>query len=172
MNADDEAILDKIIMREGDYVNHPGDRGGPTRWGVTQETLTVFRGKPVSVDDVKNLSITEARDLLRQKYLVNAGFGQIEDIRLRGFVVDTAVNHGIVGAVRLLQKALKVPVDGIFGPVTLKALKDMSAPKTHLRMIGQRAIYYGQIITKDKSQGVFAAGWMARLNDCIEEFLK
>ncbi len=28
--------LDALILREGDYVNHPADRGGATRWGITE----------------------------------------------------------------------------------------------------------------------------------------
>ena len=28
-------LIDQLIAREGDYVDHPADRGGPTRWGIT-----------------------------------------------------------------------------------------------------------------------------------------
>ncbi|WP_313906556.1 glycosyl hydrolase 108 family protein, partial [Shewanella algae] len=28
--------INEVIEREGGYVNHPDDLGGPTRWGVTQ----------------------------------------------------------------------------------------------------------------------------------------
>lgn len=27
-------LITDVIHREGDYVNHPSDRGGPTRWGI------------------------------------------------------------------------------------------------------------------------------------------
>lgn len=167
----DDEIIDKIIEREGGFVNNPNDHGYATKFGITQETLTVFRGGPVSVEDVKQLSVAEARQIYKQKFIVNAGFGKIADDRLRAFVIDSAVNHGIVMAVKLLQRALHVPDDGILGPQTIKAVAEASTPKLHLQMIGQRAMFYGRIIKKDPSQSVFAEGWMARLNDCIEEFL-
>ncbi|HYI42384.1 MAG TPA: glycosyl hydrolase 108 family protein, partial [Sphingomicrobium sp.] len=28
-------LVDALIEREGGYVNHPADRGGPTCWGIT-----------------------------------------------------------------------------------------------------------------------------------------
>lgn len=171
MAVTDDEIVNAIIQREGDYVDHPADKGGPTRWGVTLETLTVFRGKACNADDVRHLSVNEARDIYKQKYIVNAKFGQLKDDRLKAFVIDSAVNHGIVMAVKLLQRAVGVPDDGILGPVTLEAIEEKGSIKTHLRMIGQRGIFYGRIVKKDPSQCVFIEGWMNRLNDCIEEFI-
>ena len=31
-----ERLIDALIEREGGYVDHPGDKGGPTRFGITQ----------------------------------------------------------------------------------------------------------------------------------------
>jgi lysozyme family protein len=33
MNITD--LIDRLIAREGGYVDHPADRGGATRWGIT-----------------------------------------------------------------------------------------------------------------------------------------
>ena len=30
------ALIDRVIAREGDYSDHPADRGGATRWGITE----------------------------------------------------------------------------------------------------------------------------------------
>lgn len=35
-----DEMIDAIIRREGGYVNHPADRGGPTRYGITMATLS------------------------------------------------------------------------------------------------------------------------------------
>ncbi len=36
MTKDD--IFNAILGKEGGYVNHPDDKGGPTNWGITQAT--------------------------------------------------------------------------------------------------------------------------------------
>jgi lysozyme family protein len=36
MTADQ--IIEGILGKEGGYVDHPSDKGGPTRWGITQTT--------------------------------------------------------------------------------------------------------------------------------------
>jgi len=33
-NADIDQLIEDVIEREWDYVDHPADRGGPTRWGL------------------------------------------------------------------------------------------------------------------------------------------
>ena len=45
-----EQILDDILRREGGYVNHPADRGGPTNFGITAQTLGNWRqlGRPTT----------------------------------------------------------------------------------------------------------------------------
>ena len=42
-----EKLIDDVIAVEGDYSNHPADRGGPTRWGVTE---AVARAHPYNGD--------------------------------------------------------------------------------------------------------------------------
>jgi lysozyme family protein len=67
MNAID-TILDEIIRREGGYVNHPADRGGPTKYGITAQTLGRWRklDRPATATEVKALTETEARAIYRQ----------------------------------------------------------------------------------------------------------
>ena len=31
-----DRLIEEVIEREGGYVDHPADRGGPTRWGITE----------------------------------------------------------------------------------------------------------------------------------------
>ena len=33
---DVDQLIDAVIDREGGYVDHPADKGGPTRFGITQ----------------------------------------------------------------------------------------------------------------------------------------
>jgi len=73
---DIDAILDRIIRREGGYVNHPADRGGATNFGITAQTLGNWRklGRPATVAEVMALTETEARAIYRQQYIAGPGF--------------------------------------------------------------------------------------------------
>ncbi len=39
----ERASLDKLLVHEGGYVNHPKDPGGPTNKGVTQRVYEAYR---------------------------------------------------------------------------------------------------------------------------------
>ena len=40
MTADQ--IIEDHSAKEGGYVDHPSDKGGPTRWGITQTTARAW----------------------------------------------------------------------------------------------------------------------------------
>jgi lysozyme family protein len=161
-------IIDGILVREGGYVDHPADKGGPTKFGITQATLAEWRGKPCSADDVRALTENEAREIYREQYIVRPGFLGIENEAVRALAVDSAVNHGVKPAVKLLQTAARVFPDGIFGPNTRDAVNRMTPSVLYRRLCAARVRLYGQIITKNPSQAVFAAGWSARVAEFIE----
>jgi len=162
-----EDILDDIIRREGGYVDHPADRGGPTRYGITLATLADWRNRKVTDEDVKNISETEAREIYRQRYLIAPGLHKIQDEKVKALAVDCAVNHGPRNAVKMLQEAAHVFADGVLGPKTEYAVNRMDASALYRRLCAERAKFYGRLITKDPSQAVFAAGWMNRLAEFI-----
>jgi len=169
----DETIIDAILKREGSaYTNHPADKGGPTKYGITQGTLSEWYGRAATVAEVRALTESAAREIYQQNYIRKPGFDVVQDARLRGLLVDCGVNHGPRTAIKLLQRALGVADDGVFGPVTKAALaKSWStewASKLYYLLAAQRIRLYGRIITDNPSQAVFAAGWAARCAEFLE----
>lgn len=162
-------IIDRILIREGGYVDHPADRGGPTNHGITQETLSNWRKRPASVDDVRNLSRPEAKQIYQRRYVEDPGYLSIQSDPVRALTIDCAVNHGPERATKLLQLAAHVFPDGKFGPLTQAAVNRMTPTALYRRLCAQRARFYGEIITRNPSQAVFAAGWMNRLAEFIED---
>jgi lysozyme family protein len=167
----DSEIIDAIIEREGGYVDDPADSGGPTKFGITQATLTLWKGHPVTAEDIRQLSVNEAREIYRQKYVVEPGFGAIQDDRLRSLLIDTGVNHSPKRAIEMLQRALGLKDDGVLGPQTRGALKIESPGKLWVKLMGERIAAYGRLITDKPSQAKFAAGWMARMKGLLDDFV-
>ena len=164
-----ETIIDGILRREGGWVDHPADRGGPTKYGITLRTLSRWRGSRAVAEDVRSLTRGQARRIYRHLYIEKPGFDRIEDPRLRALAVDCAVHHGVSRAARWLQRAAGVKRDGRCGPLTLGAVNAAPASPLRMRILASRARSFGRIITGDPSQAAFAAGWMTRLAKFIEE---
>lgn len=165
----DDDLISRIIEREGGLVDHPADRGGITKFGITQATLAAHRKGPASEDDVRNLSVTEAREIYRERYIVGPGLHRIASEALRAVLVDYGVHSGPGTAVRALQRTLGVVVDGVIGPDTEQRANLLDGRRLALRVLARRAQHFGEIITKDPKQAVFAHGWMNRLAEQIVE---
>jgi lysozyme family protein len=61
-------MLNDVLQKEGGDVNNSADRGGPTKYGITQATLSKFLERAVTSEDVKNLDIGTARDIYELRY--------------------------------------------------------------------------------------------------------
>ncbi len=164
-----DETIDAVLRREGGFVDHPADRGGPTKYGVTQDTLSAWRGAPATPADVAGISTAEARRIYKKLYIQDPRFDRIDDERLRMLVVDCAVNHGVGWATRRLQEAVGADVDGVVGPLTLSAVNAADPAAVYRRLLAARCRFYGRLIANDPSQAAFAAGWTARLAEFIEE---
>lgn len=126
----DEAI-DELIAREGDYVNNPADKGGPTRWGITE---AVARAQGYA-GDMRTLPREAAAAIYRRLYWLRPGYGEVarQAPEVAAELFDTAVNMGPETATGFFQRALNalnrdgrdyadIVVDRHIGPQTLAAL--------------------------------------------------
>ena len=101
---DIDALIDTVIGREGGYSNHPADRGGATRWGITEAVARAhgYRG------DMRGFPRDEAVGIYRRIYWSRPGFDRIADNapEIAAELFDTGVNMGPAVAVSFLQRAL------------------------------------------------------------------
>jgi lysozyme family protein len=126
-----ERLLEALIEREGGYVDHPADRGGPTRYGITEAVARAhgYRGP------MRLVPRDEAQAIYRRLYWLRPRFDQVATRapRIAAELFDTGVNMGPAVAANFLQRALTalnregrdfadlVP-DGRIGGQTLAAL--------------------------------------------------
>jgi len=167
-----DALIDRLLVREGGYVNHAADRGGPTNFGITQATLSAWRGRPVSPEEVRAMDQSTARAIYRDRYLTRPGFDGIQDPELQEFVFDYAVNSGPGAAAKGLQTALqgmnlyKGEIDGGFGPQSQAALRACNnIPELYYRTKCERYELFLRFIGHDPAQAVFATGWANRMDE-------
>ena len=158
-------ILDQILIREGwpAYTDHPQDRGGPTKGGITLATLTAARGHHTTIADLQALTKTEALRIYQDRYVDTHGIHKIPDDRLLGMVVDDAVLSGPGVAVQDLQQAVGATVDGVIGVQTLGAIQQLGYRETLAETVIVRAMRMVRIVQKDPGQLVFLGGWMSRV---------
>jgi lysozyme family protein len=134
-------LIDALIDREGGYANHPADRGGPTKYGITEAVARAhgYRGA------MRNLPRDEAAAIYKRLYWLRPKFDQVakRSAAIAAELFDTGANMGPAVAATFLQRALSalnrdrkdyadlVP-DGRIGAATLAALD------TFIRLRGQQ----------------------------------
>lgn len=159
-----DEILTDVLRQEGGFSHYASDHGGPTNYGITQQTLSDWRGRPVTVAEVEALTEAEARAIYRRNYVEGPGFDKVADDRLRALLVDYGVHSGPRRAVRALQASVGVTTDGVLGPATLAAVNAPGAAPGIYRLVLQaRGAYIADILQREPSQRAFAAGWLRRL---------
>lgn len=168
----DEIITDILVAEGWDkYTDHPADKGGPTKWGITLGAWADYLDQPVSSFNIQAITEAQARTFYREKYILEPNFISIPSDFLTACVVDAAVNHGVKRATKWLQRAAGTKQDGILGPATIQALYSQRFDALALKFISIRVKFYGAIVSSNHSQAVFAKGWNARAAKWIDRLV-
>lgn len=158
--------LQHVLEMEGGFSDDPYDPGGPTNKGITLEVYSRWIGESVTPE-------SRSRLVARLKRIPDAMVGEIYKTRywqpadcvrmpapLALMHFDAAVNHGVVGAIRILQEAVGADVDGEIGPQTRgriarAPLVDVLTRYAELRRERYRAL---------KHFWRFGRGWLRRVD--------
>ena len=172
-----DKLIESVIAIEGDYSNHPADRGGPTRWGVTQATA---RSHGYS-GDMRHFPYSEAVAIYKKIYWLRPGFEKVERRapRLAAELFDTGINMGPAIATGFLQRSLNVlnrsgrdfrdiVVDRKIGGQTLGALESFlskrgsAGEKVLLKAVeALQGARYIKLAEKRSANEAFLYGWLA-----------
>lgn len=165
-----EQLLWDIIEREGGYVNHPSDRGGPTKYGVTIKTLSQWQRRQATIDDVKAVDKKTAFKIFYRLFYERPNIDSLP-LSIQPMLTDMAVNHGPKNTIHMLQDVLDTcgynlgKLDGICGPKTAASAKTCwhQLGNDFIRMlVCRRKAFYQAIAQNDPTQVVFLKGWINR----------
>lgn len=147
---DFDAAFERLIGYEGGYVSHPKDPGGETKYGISRRS---YPG-----EDIAGMTLERAKTIYRRDFWGPAGCDVVPDA-VKFDLFDTAVNSGVVTAIRLLQRAVNAHQDGKLGPRTLMSAQAMDPERLLARFNGHRLDYLNDLPTWPS----FGRGWAQRI---------
>ena len=161
-----DEMVEHIFDVEGGYVDHKNDKGGATNMGITIGTLSEWRKKPVTKQDVMNLTKVEAKQIYKTMYYDLVGGDKIVSNKVSLVLFDFGVNGGVGTINRIAQKVANAPaINGIMGPQTLQAINKVNEVVMVRELIQGIQRRYIDIVLKDRTQMVFLSGWINRSHE-------
>jgi lysozyme family protein len=180
-----DKLIDAVIGREGGYVNHPADLGGPTRWGVTEQVARAHG----YTGPMRSLPRARAVEIYRAQYWTAPGWGAVAlrypEIAAELFDIGVNMGPGVAGG--FLQRALNVFNDGArhypdlvrdnrVGALTLHALdafRHRRGAEGGARLLeairSLRGHRFIEITEARPANEAFAYGWFGRMVEMLRE---
>lgn len=176
-----ERIIDGVIQREGGFVDHPDDKGGATKYGITWKTYEVWKkggghrhaeeDGVVLPEDVIDITPEIARMIYHEKYVTSPRWPEVAEGPLLELLVDSGVHSGPGQAIKWFQRALGLNADGIIGPLTRARAKDCDARLVYVDVLSRRMAFMGYLVKRDASYRPFMEGWMKRMGYFVHRSL-
>lgn len=164
--------IDVVLRHEGGFVNHPADKGGPTNFGITQRVYSNYLGRKASLQEIKDMSVDAAREIYERNYFTGPRIHLLPNPP-RTLVLDMAIHHGPVTAIKMLQRVVNqagfgpIANDGVLGPMSRAAIEKAAARMGNTlqnALVEERILYMNDIVSRNPAQKVFLKGWLARAN--------
>jgi lysozyme family protein len=172
----------EILKVEGEtYTNHPNDKGGPTKFGITLKLFQDTINPDATAASIESLTKETARSIYKSFFWYRLQLDRLGETHpeIALIVFDQAVNRGTFGAARMVQRAINdvwkqkiVEEDGVFGPKTLSEIKKLPTLQIGFQLIKNAQISYVRIVKNNPDQLVFLEGWINRTHFLLDKFLK
>jgi lysozyme family protein len=160
--ADFETAFGRVVGTEGGFTKDMQDRGNWTSGIVGQGILkgTKFGISAMSYPDldIENLTIDAAKDIYHRDWWVKFNM-ELFRPALNFQMFDAGINHGMVAAEKMLQRAVKVADDGHIGPQTMAAIDRMPLDDILARFLAERLEFMTNVVTWQ----VYGKGWARRI---------
>lgn len=167
--------IEKTLLVEAGFSNHPDDSGHETNWGITEALARKYN----YFGNMKELSRGQAIHIYQQEFWFPLQCGQIAQISptIAYELFDTAVNQGTGVSARYLQRSLNslnrrqsdypdIAVDGVIGAKTLEAFRSYMARRklpgelVLFRMLNAlQGAFYVDLVERREKDETFIFGW-------------
>ena len=163
------SALEHVLEMEGGFSDDPHDPGGPTNRGITLKVFADWKGVPLDENtgaalqaELRRIPEAAVRAIYLARYWTPAHCAELSPA-LAFFHFDAAVNHGVTGAMRLLQRAVGSEPDGEIGPDTRTAIAALSVEEVLQRYAEARRARYRALHHFWR----FGRGWLARVDKTL-----
>jgi len=150
--------LQKVLVHEGGWADHPNDPGGATMKGITLLTYRRIFGRDKNKEDLRHIEDNQLEQIYREQYWDICLCDELPT-GVDYAVFDAAVNSGPGLGVRWLQAAVNANQDGRIGPNTLSKVKQHDPIQVTNALCDQRLIFLQSLST----WSTFGAGWGNRV---------
>ncbi len=175
-----QLFKDSIEQAEGGYQNFVEDKGNynslgdrvGTNYGVSARFYEDVMGFPPSMEDIKNITKTEAHILFKNEFWDKVKADEILDQGVAEMIADHAINAGTGSAAKITQQTLnnyfgkQLTIDGSIGSLTLQAINAVDPNLLFDKLASTRLENYKTKSDYEK----FGHAWRNRVNDLILKF--
>lgn len=166
--ANFELAVIGLLKREGGLNTNPNDRGGVTKYGISQKSYPNL--------DIRNLTVENAKAIYYRDFWAPSGLNSVNDQTVAEAVLDTVVASGNSGGGKLVQKALNtfgkgLVVDGKLGSKSISALNTVPPLLFLQALADQRKNLVVSLAQRDPSQEGFLKGWFKRFDSFVTAYV-
>ena len=145
------------------FVMDPHDNdGGATNFGITKITYQAFKGREVTIDEMKNMPFADVQQIYKEQYWDKARCSEMPHPGLAYMVFDAYVNMGNRSA-KILQGIVGASPDGAIGPKTMKLVEKMD-PNYMMEQFYEKRQGFYESLNKDR----YIKGWTRRNNEVYD----
>jgi len=151
-----DQAFEKLIGHEGGYTEGKNDPGGETKYGISKRAYPKL--------DIKNLTLDTAKTIYYADFWLPSGCDVVPDAAAF-HIFDMAVNSGVRTAIVTVQKVVGTTPDGVLGPKTHQAIKDMPPSRFIAWFNAERLKFMANL----SNWPTFSKGWALRIAENLKD---
>lgn len=168
--------METVIRHEGGLSDHPNDKGGVTKYGISLrylsgEKIDANGDGSINKDDVIHLTRTDADKIYYKEWYIKHRYNEILNKYILTDIMDFSINAGATQCHKTLKRAINriisdpIEVDGDFDDDTIEIVNLIEPVVLHEALNQEQDAFYRGLVKKKPNLGVFLNGWLKRSRD-------